>query len=214
MKIVKFEYFTEETLIENLRKVHLAGRPELKIYQNANITLKREVSPDNIIFSQYYVMKKDIEEITQTRKCLLSYGIDIFKLQGYIRLYYIDDMDHQLKVFDILPPIVEISKADENIPLLNDGMHRLYLARESKSLINIVMIGDFDYDYPYYALPNYEGWKNLKICSEVPEIKKNYRTKDYKTLFRDFNSAFINVTQPRVSKNSSSIKVAGEKIRT
>jgi len=212
MKILKFEYYTEEILVENLRKMHIKGRPDLKIYENARIYIKEDVDTNEIHFSQYYVLEKDLNEIDLTRKKLIEYGIDIFKLKGFVRVFYRDDKDYQEKIFDVLPPVVEISKADGDIPLLNDGMHRLYLAHNEGCKMNIVMVEDFDPRYPYYALPNEGGWNNLKRCSEVPDIKKNYRIKEYKTLFRDFNTAFINVTQSRTNKKLQRLKVAGEKV--
>lgn len=213
MKILKFEYYTEEILIENLRKIHLKGSPDLKIYKDARIYIKENVDTNEIHFPQYYVLEKDLGEIELTRKQLLEYGIDIFKLKGFVRVFYRDEDDYQVKIFDVLPPVVEISKADGDIPLLNDGMHRLYLAHREGCKINIITVENFDHRYPYYALPNEGGWSNLKRCSEVPDIKKNYRIKEYKTLFRDFNTAFINVTQSRTNKKLRQLKVAGEKVR-
>jgi hypothetical protein len=212
LKIIRFEYFTEELLFENLRKIHITGRPDLKIYKNANISLKENINPQDINFAQYYVLEKDLDEISITRKCLLEYGVDIFKLKGFVRVYYQNSDNNALGVFDVLPPVVEISKADGGIPLLNDGMHRVYLAREAESAINLIMVENSDPDYPYYALPNNEGWNNLARCREVPDIKKNYRIKEYKTLFRDFNTSFINVTQQRTDKKPAALKVAGEKV--
>ncbi|MCE1247400.1 MAG: hypothetical protein LWY06_12205 [Firmicutes bacterium] len=212
MKIVRFEYFTEETLFQNLRQMHLKGRPELTIYRDANISLKENADPSEINFAQYYVLEKDLNEISLTRKCLLEYGVDIFKLKGFVRVYFKDSETGELGVFDTLPPIVEISAADGGMPLLNDGMHRVYLAREAGSAINVVVVENADPAYPYYALPNHEGWNNLTRCTEVPDIKKNYRVKEYKTLFRDFNTSFINVTQQRTDKKPAALKVAGEKV--
>ncbi len=209
MEIIKFEYYNTDTLIQLLKEVHLKKKPHLKIFKNSQITLKENVSPDDICFSQYYVLEKDLNEISLTRKSLLEYGVDIFCLKGFIRVFYRDPEDYQVKIFDVLPPVVEISDADGGIPLLDDGMHRVYLAREAGCTINVVEIAQVDPQYPYYALPNEAGWKNLRRCAEVPDIKKNYRIKDYKLLFRDFNTSFINVTQSRTDKKPSVLKVGG-----
>lgn len=209
MEIVKFEYYNKETLIQLLKEVHLKGKPHLKIFKDSHITLKENVLPDDICFSQYYVLEKDLLEISLTRKSLLEYGVDIFRLKGFIRVFYRDPDDFQIRIFDVLPPVVEISEADGGISLLDDGMHRVYLAREAGSAINVVEIAGVDPQYPYYALPNEKGWKNLQRCEEVPDIKKNYRIKDYKLLFRDFNTSFINVTQSRTDKKPSLLKIGG-----
>ena len=209
MQIIKFEYYTTPILVEKLREVHMKKRPAQKIFKNAKITLKENLNPDDIKFAQYYVLEKDLNEISATRKELLKYGVDIFKLNGFIRVFYRDEEDCQVKVFDVLPPVVEISEADDGIPLLDDGMHRVYLAREAGSTINVIEIEGADPNYPYYAFPNYEGWNNLKKCKEVPDIKKNYRIREYKKLFRDFNTAFMNVTQSRTDKKPKQLKVGG-----
>lgn len=213
MQIIKFEYYNEENLIENLRRVHIMGRPELKIYRDAKIYIKENLDPEEILFAQYYVLQKDLDEIELTRNQLLQFGVDIFKLKGFVRVFYRDDIKYSVNVFDVLPPVVELSQADGGIPLLNDGMHRLYLARKAKSKINIVIVEGVDEKYPYYALPNFDGWNNLQCCIEPPDIKKNYRIKEYKTLFRDFNSAFINVTQVRTDKKPAELQVAGKKVK-
>lgn len=212
MKIIKFKYYNEETLVENLRKMHLKGLPDRMIYKNAKIYIKRNVIPENIIITQYYVLEKDLREISELREALLEYGVDIFHLIGFVRIFYYNDSSGTIHVFDVLPPVVEISKADGGIPLLNDGMHRLYLARELNSTMNVVMVENFDERFPYYAFPNEGGWTNIIRCVEPPEIKKNYRIKDYKTLFRDFNTCFLNVTQVRTDKIPKILKVQGEKV--
>lgn len=212
LEIIKFEYYNLQTLIEKLRKIHMKGQPELTIYRDAKIYLKENVDPTSIHICQYYVLEKDLEEITACRNALLSYGVDIFNLKGFVRVFSRDSQRAHIQVFDVLPPVVELSVEDGNIPLLCDGLHRLYLARENNSLINVIMIEDFDYDYPYYAYPNEDGWENIRRVWEVPDIKKNYRIKDYKKLFRDFNTSFLNVTQPRTNKKLKNLKVGGEKV--
>ncbi|MFP4498452.1 MAG: hypothetical protein ACLFQV_09610 [Vulcanimicrobiota bacterium] len=210
MEIIKFEYYNQDLLFENLRKVHLKNQPDKKIYSNSEFELV-EKAPEKMVFPQYYVLEKDLDEITQCRQALLEFGVDIFKLKGFVRVYSFNEKGQQ-QVFDVLPPVMEISEADGGIPLLNDGMHRVYLAREAGSKINVVLASKVAPDYPYYAFPNREGWNNLQKCKEVPDIKKNYRQTDYKALFRDFNSAFINVTQPRANKKNKTLKVQGEKV--
>jgi hypothetical protein len=211
VKIIKFEYYNEDQLIENIRKVTIRKRPDLRIYRDAQIKIQEKVNPENINICQYYVLEKDLGEIASCRKALLEYGVDMFKLKGFVRVYSVDDDGHQ-QVFDVLPPVVETSSQDGGIHLLCDGMHRLYHAREMDSNINVVVIDGVDKDYPYYALPNEEGWSSLKKCQEVPDVKKNYRIENYKSLFRDFNTGFLNVTQPRTNKAPDRLKVQGSQV--
>jgi hypothetical protein len=210
--IEHFEYFCQEILLDRIRRVHLKGRPGLDLYRNARISLWEGAGTDEIVFAQYYVLEKDLAEIADCRRALLEYGVDIFRLKGFVRVHSRREEDNQLQVFDVLPPVVEISAADGGIPLLNDGMHRLYLAREAGSPINVVKVEGADPAYPYYALPNEGGWGSLMRCTEVPDVKKNYRVKDYKSLFRDFNTAFLGVTQARTAKVPATLQVQGQKV--
>jgi hypothetical protein len=212
VKIIKFEYYNEDSLIENLRKVTIRKRPDVRIYKNADIRIQKNVKPEDIHICQYYVLEKDLGEIAGCRKSLLEYGVDMFNLRGFVRVYSIDDEGHQ-QVFDVLPPAVEISRQDGGIQLLCDGMHRLYHAKETGSDINVVIIDGVDENYPYYALPNEEGWGSLEKCREVPDVKKNYRIENYKSLFRDFNTAFLNVTQPRTNAQPENLKVQGNQVK-
>jgi hypothetical protein len=102
---------------------------------------------------------------------------------------------------DVLPPVVERSvEADGSIvKILNDGMHRVYLARMERSPIQVVYVREVPNEYPYYAYPLVNGWNDVEIVNELPEhyIKKWHRIPNYKTLYRDFNTAFQNVGGPR-----------------
>lgn len=211
MKIVKFEYFNEKELLNRIRRVHIKGRPDLELYKNSEITLMRNADTNGIHFAQYYVLEKDLNEITACREALLVYGVDIFKLKGFVRVHSINDKLHH-QVFDVLPPVVEISPEDGGIPLLCDGMHRIYLAHEAGVSVNCVWIDKVHPDFPYYANPNEEGWNNVKRVEEVPDVKKNYRIVEYKKLFRDFNTQFLNVTQPRTDKKLKKLKVQGKSV--
>jgi hypothetical protein len=211
VKITKFEYYNQNYLVDNIRKVTIRKRPDLKIYENADVRIVENVKPEDMHICQYYVLEKDLSEIANCRKALLEFGVDMFKLKGFVRVYSLDDSGHQ-QVFDVLPPVIEISEHDGGIHLLCDGMHRLYHARETGSDINVIVIDGVNKDYPYYALPNEEGWKSLQKCSQVPDVKKNYRIENYKSLFRDFNTAFLNVTQPRTSSEPVKLKVQGNSV--
>ncbi len=209
MEIIKFEYYNFSELENRLRNVHIKDKPEVKIYKNASIKLWKGVNPEEIHICQYYARRQDLEEITSCREALLPFGVDIFKLLGFVRVFSKKE-NGQIQVFDVLPPVVEISRQDNNIPLLCDGLHRLYVARKIGSTVNVVLIDGVDPQYPYYAFPNENGWKDVKEVEDVPSVKKNYRRKDYKSLFRDFNTAFLNVTQIRKKRNIKPIEISGE----
>jgi len=54
-------------------------------------------------------------------------------------------------------------------------------------------------EYPYYAFPLVNGWNDVEIVQDLPPgyVKKWHRIKNYKTLYRDFNTGFRNVGGPR-----------------
>ena len=85
------------------------------------------------------------------------------------------------------------------VKILNDGMHRVYLARMERSPIQVVYVRKVPRECPYYAFPLVNGWNDVEIVQDLPEgyIKKWHRIKDYKSLYRDFNTGFQNVGGPR-----------------
>lgn len=101
----------------------------------------------------------------------------------------------------VLPPIVEVSEeGDRSVAnIINDGMHRCFLARVSRVIPDVVRISGVPKKWPYYAFPLAEGWRDVQVIKTLDEdtLKKFHRTKEYKKLYRDFNSAFTNVGGPR-----------------
>ena len=84
------------------------------------------------------------------------------------------------------------------VPLINDGMHRVFTAMETCNTINAVIIDNVS--HPYYALPVDGGWSNVKKINRITEdtIKKTYRDpNNYKALFRDFNTQFPGIQVKR-----------------
>jgi hypothetical protein len=59
------------------------------------------------------------------------------------------------------------------VPLLLDGIHRVWLARQENSLIRCVTVRNCEWQYPSAAYPN--EWSEVQVCAEVPKIKKRYR---------------------------------------
>lgn len=123
--------------------------------------------------------------------------MDIFKLDGYVTIW-LEGYDDPI---DVLPPVVERSEeADWSVVnILNDGMHRVYLARMERTPIQVVYASGVPKQFPYYAFPLVNGWNDVEIVSELPDgyIKKWHRIREYKTLYRNFNSGFQNVGGPR-----------------
>lgn len=196
MEIERVERHSVEELIANMRKVGMLTHPEALLYKDSVIELST-FNTDEIAPAQRYVLTHEIIKVRDLRWSLREHGVDLFKLDGYvtIRLQGYDDP------IDVLPPVIEQSaEADGSVvKILNDGMHRVYLARMERSPIQCVYVRKVPSEYPYYAFPLVNGWKDVEIVQDLPEgyIKKWHRIKNYKTLYRDFNTGFQNVGGPR-----------------
>ena len=196
MKIIKVEKHSPEELIKNMKKVSMLKSPEDKCYINADIRLVK-FHTDKIAPAQRYVLSSEIEKVRNLKWALSEHNIDLFNLEGYVSIWR-DDCDEQI---DVLPPVVELStEADgSSVNILNDGMHRVYLARMERTPLQVIYVNLDSKKYPYYAFPLVNGWEDVEIKEDIPEgyIKKWHRIKEYKTLYRDFNTGFINVGGPR-----------------
>jgi len=196
MDIEHIERHSIDELLANMRKVGMLTNPSLRVYENSKIELVT-MDTDDIAPAQRYVLVHEIIKVRELRWALAEHGINLFKLDGYvtIRLKGYDDP------IDVLPPVIEQSvEADGRVvKILNDGMHRVYLARMEWSPIQVVYVQDVPKEYPYYAFPLVNGWNDVEIVQDLPEgyIKKWHRIKNYKTLYRDFNTGFQNVGGPR-----------------
>lgn len=109
----------------------------------------------------------------------------------------------EAQTITILPPIVEVSKEADGtlLNIINDGMHRCYLARISRMIPSVVKIRGVPEHLPYYAFPTPNGWGDVTMVDKLSPtlLKKHHRfpAPNYKEYYRDFNSAFKNVGGPR-----------------
>jgi len=196
MKIVKIEHHSAEELIERLHKVTLMKQPEELIYKNSLISLEK-MRVDLIVPAQHYVLSSELKKIRDLKWAIEEHGYNIFELNGYLSIW----LEGEEEPIDLMPPVIEESiEADGRlVPILNDGMHRVYLALLEWQIPQVIFVRGIPKEKPYYAFPIQEGWNFVKIVEDLPPgfIKKWHRIKEYKTLYRDFNSAFQNVGGPR-----------------
>lgn len=196
MEILHIKPHGPDELIHNLRKVTMLTRPEAYVYERCPIEL-RTMHTDHIAPAQRYVLTQEIIKVRELRWTLRDHGVDLFKLDGYLTMR-LDGCDDPI---DLLPPVIEESaEADGSVVnILNDGMHRVYLARMERSPIQVIYVREVPAEYPYYAYPLVNGWDDVEIVQDLPDgyIKKWHRIRDYKSLYRNFNSAFVNVGGPR-----------------
>lgn len=196
MEIAYIEQHSIAQLIENIQSVGLLTRPDILVYKDSLIELAT-FHTDEIAPAQRYVLTYELKKVQELRWSLLEHNIDLFCLNGYITIW-LDGYDDPI---DVIPPVIEQSaEADGSVAnILNDGMHRVYLARMEHVPVQTVYIRNVPQQYPYYAYPLARRWDDVEMIQSLPDgyIKKWYRTKDYKSLYRNFNMGFNNVGKPR-----------------
>ncbi len=125
-----------------------------------------DISPSAVLPTAKYVLKSNLETVAYLYTSLLREGYDIFNLHGILNI----DADH-----DICPPILEIwdEPPYNNIPVIVDGAHRLYLAKllGIPTVKCVVISGNIAHMLPVLPLT---GWEEVHVCSEVPKDKRNY----------------------------------------
>lgn len=201
MNILSVQRFPADELIKGLAEVTMLKAPDVKVYSGALISLEK-LSPKSLSPPQNYILRDELKKVRQLKWSLEEHGVDLFQLNGFVRL--------TLKGFgepvDVLPPIVEESiEQDGSFHLIiNDGMHRVYMALREWIVPQVVLIRGVPKQYPYYAYPLPGGWDRVDERDDLPSgyLKKWHRIANYHALYRNFNSAFKNVGGPReFSKN-------------
>ncbi len=203
MNIVALERHDAAALIARLQEVPLLKQPDIFVYREALITLE-QIRTDCLHPPQNYIWLQELRKTQELRWSLAAQGVDLFRLEGYVT-YTVRQEDGAEEVYDLYPPIVEESvEADGTVALvINDGMHRLYLARLEWVVPQVAYIRGVPKDYPYYAFPRRQGWEGIDLLAENPDpqtyLKKCHRQRDNKRLFRDFQAVFRNVGRSRSS---------------
>ncbi|MBF0342858.1 MAG: hypothetical protein HQL06_01380 [Nitrospirae bacterium] len=196
MHITKIKRFSQGELIDRLRRVTLLTDKSVYPYKDAYISLER-ISADSLMPAQYYVCSEILKEVRQLKWALQAEGVDMFGLDGYVKMW-IDGEDAPV---DLLPVIVEESIENNGsvVNIINDGMHRCCVARLDWLIPQVVFVRGVPKGLPYYAYPIPGGWDKVSIVDSLSDgfLKKWHRIKDYKSLYRNFNSAFDNVGKPR-----------------
>lgn len=201
MNIVDIERHGITELIHKLRQVPLLNQPERLIYQEALITLEC-IHTDCLHPPQNYIWLEELRKVQNLRWSLAAHGVDLFRLDGYVT-YTVAQEDGTEATYDVYPPIIEESiEADGTVALLiNDGMHRVYLARLEWVIPQVLYVRGVPKEYPYYAYPRPRGWEGIDLLAKNPDprqyLKKCHRQRENKRLYRDFQSVFANVGRSR-----------------
>lgn len=190
MKIKKIEYIECE-LLKKLTEVKLL-RSNIKPYKNAHITYRVDY-PEKYLPCQNYILQKQVDIIKEIDAyCHSTLNVRINNLKGYLRIH----TDEGITTFT--PPIIEVDHFLNRVELINDGMHRMYyFMKYITDPVRMIIVDGAS--CPYYAYPT--KWDNVKLLNDfIPEDfkKKEHRIKEYKTLYRDFNTVFEDpVGKPR-----------------
>ncbi|HAU32143.1 MAG TPA: hypothetical protein DCW46_07795 [Desulfotomaculum sp.] len=196
MKILKVKYHTSEELIKKLRQVSMLTDPEMYIYKDVYISLEK-IKTDFLAPAQNYVLTGELQKVRELKWQLKEHKLDLFALNGYVSLL----MDGFKEPVDLLPPVIEesVEKDGSVFNIICDGMHRVFLARLEWVVPQVIFIRGIPKDKPYYSFPVPGGWEKVSITEDLPEgiIKKWHRIREYKSLYRNFNSSFENVGGPR-----------------
>lgn len=221
MEILDVRFYSAKELVSRLRKVCMLQDREAFPYQSADIQVT-SIAAHELAPAQLYVLRNEFDKVRDLRWSLQNKGVDILRLnQSRVRDGKLVDGDadraERLGFVEILvpaamgivepqwvtvlPPVVEVSEeADKStVNIINDGMHRCFLARVSRVIPDVVRISGVPKKWPYYAFPLADGWRDVHVVKELQEdtLKKFHRVAEYKKLYRDFNSAFTNVGGPR-----------------
>lgn len=200
---------TKYELFKKLRTIRLKGFGQPLAYPPETTKMELVTEQSSAIVTtftpaQFYYLQPHVERILGLRETIWElHGIDILRLPDSIG--YIDCVLKDGTTCPFLPPIVEqySSQSVSNpLYLICDGIHRIQAAMQTGSEITVVRISQPP--FPYYALPNPNGWADTERIDALPTdasfVKKLYRlpTPDlYKQLFRDFNAAFPGVQEER-----------------
>jgi hypothetical protein len=206
----RFELVREipwEDLVERVKNVPLKkpaqdGTP-IRVYQNADIQL-REFSPNEVSPTTFYLLEKQLKLQEELHEEMLSrYNINTLKLNGAIEIKNEKD-----ELWTVTPPVIELAfrhvrfvdpEGSGQIPyehvqevpitIINDGAHRVMLARNLGQKFNGIYIHGTPKEHPFYAHPN--SWDKIKVYEKTPERKsekKMYMYDDCYALYRDFET--------------------------
>ena len=207
MNITRIKKITEDELLKKYRQTRLRGHGQPLIYENAQLELVRNVDPRTLFPAQNYLLRADYQRLRDLHDAFQNHGYDIFSLEGGL-LFWLQEGREGAEEgpIPLTPPVVEMSQEPDGrvIPLINDGMHRVYTAMQLKKSIHIVLVHNVPKLWPYYAYARENGWDGVEELAELPDnyVKKAYRDpENYKALFRDFNSVFPDIQKQRKSSN-------------
>lgn len=173
--------YNTEDLILRLKQTTLKGNPDIKPYKDATIILEN-LNINDILPTTFYYFYDHVLKLNSMKDILLSKGLDIFHLDGYV------EFEKDNRLLTLTPPIIEVVDGKN---LLLDGIHRVVLSclLEKDNIQCAIVHGAKPLPY---AIENPNGWKDVKVFeSEVPPgfktRNRRYPDSEYKYYARVFN---------------------------
>lgn len=212
MNITRIEKISEDALLKRVRQTRLRGHGQPLIYEKAQLALVRHADPRTLYPAQNYILRADHQRLRDLHDAFLARGHDIFALEGGLHFWMQEgNADTEEGPIPLTPPVVEMSQepGGRTIPLINDGMHRVYTAMQLQKSIHILLVHNVPEQWPYYAYARETGWDGVEELTELPDnyVKKSYRDPEhYKALFRDFNHVFPGIQKQRKSSNPKHLR--------
>ncbi|MBW2997435.1 hypothetical protein KY349_03810 [Candidatus Woesearchaeota archaeon] len=204
MEIKIIKRIEPSELVEKIRNVPLIQKAqdgsEIKVYEKARISI-RELHPSEVNPTTFYLLRPQLKLQKDLRECLMKkHGIDLLHLEGALEI-----VNEQGELWTLTPPIVEVTPRDVKycaregeieyndtariqIPIINDGAHRVFTAIQAGETFHGVYITGADERFPFYAHPN--EWSRIKIFDAMPttkQEKKFYSRDDCYALYRNFD---------------------------
>ncbi len=170
MHITRFETMTEAELLSRVGRTRLKGHDQYPIYEGSQLALL-PMNTDDLTPAQRYVLDEDVRRVHALRTYFLEKGIDIFALKGGILFWYREDDGSEEGPVPLVPPVVEesLEPGNRTVLIVNDGMHRVYAAREMGLDINCIVVRKVPAQFPYYAYALPGGWSEVIRLTEIPD---------------------------------------------
>ena len=167
------------------------GGNQIFVYEKANINL-RQLPVEEINPASFYVVKKNLEFQQELRDYLLKeHNIDSLQLNEALEIE-----NESGEIWTLMPPVVEMMKETARfdndrgdieydhsekitMPVLNDGLHRVYTAKQLGVDPTVIVISSLPDEHPFYAYPN--SWDKVQVFDDVPkekQEKKLYRREE------------------------------------
>ena len=204
MKILSFKKHSKEELIKRLKKVTLlhSSNTDNPIYVYKNAEIELVTLPVSILIpEQFYQIERVLGKLKDLQEALREKNIDMFNLNGYVSSYVTNESK---KIHTLLPVVVEYQREKNGsvIPIILDGCHRISIARSQRlKTAQVIKIAKVDEKYPILGYVNPYGWQDVKLVQTAPDKKDKrlwrFPLEDVYKYYRNFNSAFENVGEPR-----------------